>query len=1045
MTVSNLNNGSRVLAGAHGLPMLVFAHDTSADELALVDSGLFARIGASVPSRTVAEYFELICPDDREAVRQAWKQLDVGSTRNLVYRLREPSLPEEFIWVLETSTAEAVPNGVMMRGVVVDFSGRREAELRTEYGLERCHALADQSWDWTWSADARGVIREISKAAQVEGFSLSSMLGKQWSHVVHEDDSVMAKGKWETAILTGEAFHGRFRVRRVDGSWRHLHTHAVPIQNRQGRIIEWIGAASDVTIEEEAMRTTARLAAIVSSSDDAIIGLTVDGVVTDWNKGAERMFGYSAEEAVEQDIGFLAPAGQAEKWAETRRRIVHGERQMHGHVLQQTKAGEVIHTSVALSPIKEGEGTIRGLSLICRDVTLQYAAEQRLQAAKATADAATRAKSAFLATMSHEIRTPLNGILGMAELLEKTSLDARQRRYLDIVRSSSSTLLTLINDILDFSKIEAERLTLESVSFDLHKLIEDVVDTFARQAMSKSLELVCQVHPNVPRHTQGDPMRLRQVLTNLVGNAVKFTSEGYVRVIVTGTEHGSTMSNVRMAVQDSGIGIESDRLQRLFEPFAQEDVSTTRKYGGTGLGLSISRRLVELMGGTMAADSHKGRGSTFWCEIPMVVDASSTHAAGVAKELRSLRVLLVEAREDGELQPLKPQLESWGMRVTTTSNVEDAKTKIYGARQANLPFAVALIDLDGEDVGAELRGFLKEVDSLLATIAVVSLGDVFTQDRLKMTGLRATVERPVKPSRLLDAISETIFHSRPPPVVQRPPREILSGNTEPSRQILLAEDNEINQIVATEILATGGYGCNVVRNGREAVEEVQTGKYGLVLMDCLMPEMDGFEAAQAIRKREREQILAGQHASHIPIVALTANAIRGDRERCIEAGMDGYITKPIDAQQLLETVGTFYRAATPPVIREAAESDENENAPIDITGLRRRCLGNDDLVRTLLKRFQEDGEGMIAEIEDKANEQDKEGLLRALHALKGASGNLSLSRLFRVAGYLEDRTKQGDIPGVTDQLPVLRGTFSECLAFVRSFLSEPGVGTTSSA
>lgn len=308
----------------------------------------------------------------------------------------------------------------------------------------------------------------------------------------------------------------------------------------------------------------------------------------------------------------------------------------------------------------------------------------------------------------------------MAELLEKTSLDAHQQRYLDIVRTSSSTLLTLINDILDFSKIEAERMTLESVSFDLYKLVEDVVDVFARQSTTKSLELVSEIDSLVPRHVQGDPTRLRQVLTNLVGNAVKFTTEGHVRVGVTATEITPVSALLRLRVQDSGIGIDSERVPRLFEAFSQEDTSTTRKYGGTGLGLSISRRLAELMGGTIGASSENGHGSTVWCEIPVLVDSAAPPVeinVSAASGLLSLKVLIVESQEASELPQLIPQLESWAMRVTMVSNPAEADEKLKLGRELNEPFGVMLVDLPAGSVA--LPADLRHLASQLVTITVV--------------------------------------------------------------------------------------------------------------------------------------------------------------------------------------------------------------------------------------------------------------------------------------------------------------------------------------
>lgn len=799
---------------------------------------------------------------------------------------------------------------------VDEVQAQVERRERIERALESSEAmyvsLVENLGVHVLRKDLDGRFTFVSRSfCELLGRQISDVLGRTDFDLFPEEMARKYRDDDRRILARGEVFQAVEVHPRPTGGKMYVEVHKSPILDPDGNVAGVQGIFWDVSDREEAAialrENEARRRAIFETAMDCIIFADIQGRIVEVNRAAERTFGYPRDDLIGQPMfDLFLPVATRERYRESLLRFVLDETS-GGNTGQRIELDMVRHNQdtfiaeLAIQPIPlQGSG---GYAAFIRDITRRKQSEAALRQAKEAAEAANLAKSNFLANMSHEIRTPMNAIIGMIDLVMETSLAAAHRDYLAMVQESTASLLTVINDILDFSKVEAGKLDLELIEFDVRDRIGDAMKSLAFRAHGKGLQLLYFVDPTVPVRLIGDSHRLRQVVINLVGNAIKFTQQGEIvmRVLVDAIRDGEV--DLHFSVSDTGIGIPAEKLGTVFEAFEQADSSTTRRFGGTGLGLSISRRLVQLMAGRIWVESQPGHGSTFSFTVCLQSPADPPVGESSPPELEGVGVLIV----DGNLtsrEILAAYYRDWRMAPVATESLRECLSRLREESDAFPSIALVLVDsrIAPPNEGPQLRQLVELARKRGAGIVLMTSGEHSADvSRVRELSAAAQLMKPVKPAELLDATLQVLGNERRPAAATETLAPLLPAVR--PLNILFAEDNQFNQRLGLGILRKQGHAVQVANHGGEALQALDQTAFDLLLLDVQMPEVDGFEVVARIREAERGT------DRHLPIIAMTAHAMQGDRERCLEAGMDEYLAKPILARELYDKIAMLSNRA----------------------------------------------------------------------------------------------------------------------------------------
>ncbi|MFT4764589.1 MAG: two-component system sensor histidine kinase/response regulator [Oleispira sp.] len=760
----------------------------------------------------------------------------------------------------------------------------------------------------------------------------------------------------------------------------------------------------------------------------AIVAITdIKGTITFVNQRFCDISGYSEEELLGQNHRILN-SGTHDKsfWGEMFRTIASGD-VFHGEICNKTKNGDEYWVDTTIVPfLNEDKASSRYIS-IRTDITHAKNSELSLQEAKESAETGSQAKSEFLANMSHEIRTPMNGVIGMTNLLLSTQLNKDQYSFAKTVKNSAESLLSIINDILDFSKVEAGMLEMEILEFDMCLIMNDFGRSIAYRAHDKGLELICPAEVVQHQWFNADPGRIRQILNNLVGNAIKFTNEGEVAVHYHIVKQSALRTQLLFEVVDTGIGLSKDHLDGLFERFNQADGSTTRRYGGTGLGLAISKQLVELMGGEIGVKSTEGEGSTFWFTLDLA-NAQSKPVIHPAIDLHRQKILVVDDNLTNRIL-LERLLTNWQVEHTSVESGQEGINILSDAAKQGQPYDIAIIDMQMPEMdGIKLGNLIKE-DPNLASIRLVMLtsqGSRGDAEKFSKAGFDGYLNKPIDQSILYNTLLKVSGITDPNHSL------ITSYNAHQKVQfdarILIVEDNFTNQLVAQCILEEYGIQADITANGEEAIKALETLHYDLVFMDCQMPVLDGYDATRHIRSAHSNVL---DHT--IPIVAMTANAMQGDREKCINSGMNDFISKPVESNKVLEALQQWLPAhekkynetdtTTEPTIEATEKTEEHQEIIFDADAMSKRLMNNESLIRKVVESFSRDMALQIDILKTAINDGDLVTIAEQAHKIKGAAANVSGIALSALALTIENACKAEELEVLRKMLPKIDSHF----------------------
>lgn len=930
----------------------------------------------------------------------------------------------------------------------------RRAQAEIEFSQNKYVELYDFAPVGYFTFDARGLIREVNlTGTQLLGIERQRLINKPFSSFIAEADGKKIFSKHLESVLQKQGLQRcEIRLKGKDGALFHGQLQSIGMDTSASKEGYILASIVDNTVgklaEEELLKAGALQRAIFNNANFSSIATDAKGVIQIFNVGAERMLGYTAAEVMNK----ITPADISDPQELIARAkslsvelctsitpgfealVFKASREIEDiyELTYIRKDGSRLPAVVSVTSLRDAQDEIIGYLLIGTDNTArkQVAAEQQrsldiqeemykqLQEAKDTAEVANSLKSVFLANMSHEIRTPLNAIIGFSALALNTELSPKQHDYIRKINDSGVSLLGIINGILDFSKIEADKLEMEQSLFCLDDVLSSVIAVVEQKAVDKNIELLLDISPEIPWQLVGDSLRLGQIITNLVGNAVKFTEKGEVELIATLQERTEGKIKLQFSVRDTGLGLSTEHLAKLFQPFTQADDSMTRRFGGTGLGLSISKRLAEMMGGEIWAESESGTGSNFSFTAWFDIESAENSPPRIPETLNRMRILVVDDNDLSQKKMVK-LLSRFPARVETVNSGSEAFSAVENQNPAD-PYKLILMDWntsETDEVGAarRIKNYLT-LHVIPSIILVTAFGQQTEEDEACKAGADYCLRRPVTASSLFDAIIEILTPAERAAVMRIQPLSAITYNFM-AAHILLVEDNEINQQLAVELLINAGFTVDVANNGREAVEMVTAAghSYDMVLMDIQMPEMDGYEATRRIRLDSRFRSL--------PILAMSAHALVEDRQKTVAAGMNYHITKPIDPKVMFRAIGRYLRQSPEGVLSLANYSKDAmgqiaipDIPGVDVAGALYRINGNTNLYLQLLGKFILNQTGTAAALEAALGAGDRSLAERLAHTTKGVAGNIGANEVQKIAAELTVSIRQNDPPELTQKI-----------------------------
>ncbi len=927
---------------------------------------------------------------------------------------------------------------------------------------------------WCTSLDGSRLLYANPVAARIYGRPLEDLITNQdyWLDAIHADDrGKVLRNLGE--LPEREQIEQEYRIIRPDGTVTWLHDRISVVHDASGRPMYVGGIGTDITAIRE---SEARYSSLVESLPLHVIRKDINGKVVFGNQRYCEAVGLSQKDLLGKTDFDLFPADLARKYVEDDKRVLESGQVFNDVEEHQTTEGDRVFVEIFKSPLRDSLGKISGIQVMYWDVTERKRAEEEVRAAKELAEAANRAKSDFLANMSHEIRTPMNGIVGMTDLLLNTSPTEEQREYLNMAKQSADSLLRLLNDILDFSKIEAGKLDLEHREFNLRDCVEHTAQSLGVRAGEKDIELMCHIDADVPNDLVGDAGRLGQIIVNLVGNAIKFTDHGEVEIDVGRQAASESEIRLHFTVRDTGIGIPADQTDRVFESFSQVDASTTRRFGGTGLGLAISSQLVEMMKGRIWVESEAGQGATFHFTVCFELASDPKVDTSQRERLRGIPVLVADDHPRCR-EILQQLLGGWGLEPTVLGNGRAALDELKRAASNGHPYRLAILDsrmpeMDGFDVAACIDGNNDFQDChVLILSSFAKAGDV---ERCRKLGIARYMQKPLVQSDLLRTVMKLmgVGETEATQQVDSPDHKPSNGAT---LRILLAEDGAVNQQVAIGLLAHRGHEVVVAEDGVEAIAALDRETFDLVLMDVQMPKMDGHEATRVIRQRERES------GNHIPVIAMTAGAMKGDQERCLESGMDAYLSKPIDPPLLYELVEKYAKPAKEPTDElaedhatnkqsemssencdganegdanaghgnegekidgetnlgdDSATSPNRDGGIIDMEATRDLCSGDEERIAILARTLLDESATLMRDIREAIDADDVATVRRLSHTLKGSAAVFGATRVMDAALRLELMGTNGALDDIEGPWKELEIQVAELSAALQTLIDE---------